>query len=86
MKAKNLVSNWKNVQADDNVEDQNDGDKESIDVGGPAHDLEPSLFTDFILEAKLLKLFPTTDKVNETMRSDLNKHQGVSSKGPKTLE
>ena len=69
MKTKTLVSDEKNAQADAFVKDWNDGDEEGLD-----HALRPSFYTDFILESKLLQLFPNTGKVNAALFDDSKKH------------
>ena len=78
MKIKTLVSNEKDAQADAFVKDCNDGNEEGIDFDGLAHAIKPSLFTDFILETKLLQLFPSANKVDVALRDDLNIHEVIS--------
>ena len=73
MKIKTLISNEKNTQSDDFLKDWNESDEDGIDFDSLAYTLKPSLYTDFILETKLLQLLPCTEKVNVALHDDLNK-------------
>ena len=86
MKSKTLVSNKKNAQAYAFVKDWNDGDEEGFNFGGLDHDLEPRINTDFILETKLLQLFPSTGKINVALHADSNKQEGISLLAKKEVE
>ena len=86
MQTKNIISNEKNAQVNAFIKDWNEGDEEGIDVSGLAHVLEPNIYTDFILKSKLLQLFPSTEKVNVSMRDESKKHEAISLKAPIALE